>query len=175
MTDLLEISVADSEVDAFLATSAPQPTSSDGATQKRPLWPEVPTKCPVDSCPKLYQNFSAFDRHWQQNHQEYKTCYGCPCCNRKFFRRDRATHHLKLKHCVQSTLIESLELNEHYVDPGNTLPFRPNHRLRLSQKRKNMDKSCDLVTARADCRDEEVTFDDNGNTTGKRFRRSRRN
>jgi hypothetical protein len=61
-----------------------------------------------------------------------------------------------------------------FMDPGTVVPYRPNHRLRLSNKRQQQEETRSLVTLRADCRDEEILFDDKGNTLGNRFKKKQR-
>ena len=36
--------------------------------KKMPLWPYIPTPCPVDVCTEIYNSFSSFERHWNNKH-----------------------------------------------------------------------------------------------------------
>ena len=142
--------------------------------EQRPFWPNTPTECPVQECKALYHSFGSFQRHWNHKHLEKIRSYTCPCCNRKFYRKDYANRHLSKKHHLIATLISEEEDNKEYVDPKGEIPFRFNHRDHLRRKRQSIQSTDTLVTSAADCRDEEVLFDHNGNTIGKAYKRSKK-
>ena len=169
--EILDIAVSNEEMENFLQNVD---DTSKMSEQKRPFWPEEPTKCPVKDCDNLYSKFHSFERHWNSVHVQKKLSFQCPCCRSKYWRRNIAVKHVRQKHNLKDvTIQQQMENNTKFIDPGDVKPYKPNHRLRLAKKRKAQEQQHTLVTERADCRDEEIIFDSNGNTLGKTFKRKR--
>lgn len=158
MANLSDLMGNPSEIDKFLQ-------------EEKPFWPNILMACPVEQCFSLvkHNRFSGFRRHWKQNHVPMKMSYQCSSCKNKFWRKDFATRHCKSKKCEGSTITEREEINDVYINPGET--YRMNHRERLAEKRKCLGTPGEsLVTPRADCRDEVVQFDQDGRTLTKQFK-----
>ena len=141
--------------------------------ENRPDWPNAPTPCPVASCGDVpYQSYTSFVRHWQAKHQPSITLYRCPNCNKTFNRRDNARKHQVKAHKMTSDVETFSASNSNFIDPLDKLPYRINHRERLATKRRHTEITGEvLMTEGADCRDEDITFDEDGQTTGKIFKR----
>ncbi|XP_060603254.1 uncharacterized protein LOC132756252 [Ruditapes philippinarum] len=170
--EFLDLCVPQEEMENFLQADVKSPESV-----QMPFWPGVPTECPVTVCKTVYAKFMGFERHWNSVHTPEKLSFQCSCCKSKYWRKDIATKHLRQKHNLKDVSIyEQMEPNKMYIDPGNILPFRPNHRVRLAEKRKQqlLQRNTSLVTEKADCRDEEILFDKHGNTIGKTFRKKQK-
>ncbi|KAH3876954.1 hypothetical protein DPMN_000807 [Dreissena polymorpha] len=139
--------------------------------EERPNWPMTPTKCTLcDAGP--YKCHSSYQRHWAMKHSATVTIFQCSLslCTKKFGRRKDGVAHLKKVHKYPGKLASKTIPNIHYMDPKGVLSYQVDHRQRLRQKRKQTEVAPDLTTERADCRDEETTFDEEGNVTGKKFK-----
>jgi hypothetical protein len=95
----------------------------------------------------------------------------------RFFRKDLLKRYLRKKHRnPEATFFEEEVINEKFVNPSYVKPILPNHRLRLSNKRKHtteISAAGTKVTSRADCRDMVIRFLNDGTTTEKHFKRSK--
>ena len=95
---------------------------------ERPLWPGVPSLCPVTDCQKkrIFETFQCFMSHWKAVHEESRYLYQCSLCQRKLKGAHKAEYHKKAKiHAGENVTMISLTVpNPFYVDPKGALPFR---------------------------------------------------
>lgn len=94
----------------------------------RPLWPQIPTACPVTQCDqtKKFQRFSDFMEHWKNIHNETCTIFKCKLCKKLFATVKHKKSHEKCNfHKGQSVQFEIIDKgNDAYVDPKGILPYQ---------------------------------------------------
>ena len=113
----------------------------------------------------------SFWRHWTHKPDQTVKLFPCPCCSKTFGRKDNVMRHCKIIHKVAASVEVKVVDNKNFVCPGEIHPYRLNMRTLLQEKRKRTETlAASLVTERADCRDEVVTFKEDGTTTTKKFK-----
>ena len=142
---------------------------------KRPMWPDCPTRCPVPDCSTdEYNSFSSFLRHWENKHKSTVTLFHCPNCRRTSARKTNITSHQRAAHKMTSSIFSQQEPNKKYLDPGATLPYQFNHRQRMATKRQRQDITGDILVRGGEvCRDQVAEFSDSG-AVNVVFKRSRK-
>ena len=95
---------------------------------ERPLWPQIPTPCPVSECTnnKNYERFNDFMEHWKNIHNSVNTVYRCKLCKRLFgTMKHKKSHSQSRNHQGQKVEFEVIDkINEQYIDPKGTLPYQ---------------------------------------------------
>lgn len=89
-----------------------------------PIWPRVPTSCPVATCEgrQHFKSFQDFLTHWKSVHTEYKTLKSCSCG--KMFRSSKHLKcHLKSTPNHQTACDKTVK-NLNFMSPGETLPYQ---------------------------------------------------
>jgi hypothetical protein len=151
----------DEDVEHFL--EGEEPTDSSG---KRPLWPNVPTPCPVPTCAGHdYASFPSFLRHWDNKHKANIILFLCPCCSFKSPRGFNVRRHVETRHKlkVTSELQITSVVNSKFTDPAGILPFQFDHKTRMSEKRKRTNVVGDILVRGGEvCRDQEASEVENG-------------
>lgn len=149
--DNLEILAGYSEeLDEFNA----QYIDNDQKPAERPLWPNVPSCCPVEDCVEVYQSFSSFERHWNNKHVNIIKLYKCPNCSFKSAREYNVRKHQEKVHKMKSAIEFEESENAKYINPGDKLPYKFDHRQRMSNKRKAIEGTDLLVRGGQVCRDQ---------------------
>ena len=91
----------------------------------RPVWPQVPTPCPVPECANKdkFTHHMAFIRHWSDTHVYFTEYFTCEICrNFKTFSSRKVEMH-KLKAHSKKSIITHTIINENFIDPGCTVPY----------------------------------------------------
>lgn len=95
---------------------------------ERPLWPQIPTPCPVSECTnnKNYERFNDFMEHWKNIHNSVNTVYRCKLCKQLFgTMKHKKSHSQSRNHQGQKVEFEVIDkINEQYIDPKGTLPYQ---------------------------------------------------
>lgn len=104
--------------------TVPEGERSEFMYQHRPVWPRIPTPCPVESCQPntLYRNFKDFITHWKKFHTEYNKVYVCSC-GKFFATKKHEKHHLNMFRNHESQADRTIK-NENYTSPGEVLPYQ---------------------------------------------------
>lgn len=90
--------------------------------ENRPVWPRVPTPCPVPECEnKSYSTFKEFLIHWKQTHEKAKTVYMCSC-GKMFANMKHVKAHLKI--LTGHTFSQKVLPNKTYIDAKEILPYQ---------------------------------------------------
>ena len=118
-----------------------------------PVWPQVPTPCPVNSChgEGNFKTFNEFLCHWNATHSLVSYHYVCQITGEKIYNKNKAQCHRKT-HKENKKLTQIFTRNASYVNPEDALPYRSGsaaerkmiieHRLD-SLKTKNIDATCE--------------------------------
>lgn len=163
----------------------------------RPIWIPGGMFCHVQQCPRKekIETLRAFIRHWKAVHVaevklfvcDHTDCMGSPV----FKTKNDLVRHIQRQHKVShseahvfaASYSTRVEQNTRFVDPRENLPprrlstsaemARQSDRIRRHQFKGVLPdlegKGSDPINAV--CRDEVVTFDPQGNVTGKKYRR----
>ena len=163
----------------------------------RPIWIPGGMVCHVPECPRTdkLSTLRAFVRHWKFIHVRTITLYVCghlDCLEVPVFKAKNELHrHIQYKHklsveearTLAATYPTRKEVNSRFVDPRENLPprrlsptsemARQTNRLRRHQQIGALPdlEGKGIEPHNAVCRDEFVTFDTDGNVTGKKYRR----
>ena len=102
----------------------------DNSESDWPVWPGVPTPCPVPACAGIgtFGSFDKFMLHWKKFHWDKRQYTAC-----KFFKgrinstnRKEHTHGGNFK--IKDVLVKETEPNTLYIDPGKSRCFRKRKR-----------------------------------------------
>lgn len=108
---------------ASIDVNVPENEMKDFDYENRPVWPRVPTPCPVTVCgPQKFYSFKTFINHWKCCHQEHKLVNICSC-GRKFAMRKHLKAHLKLYANHSESEAQCLP-NPSYINPYDCMPYQ---------------------------------------------------
>ena len=92
-------------------------------TENRPVWPRIPTPCPVTTCSNQpFITFRDFINHWKRYHDSNKAVLVC-LCGKKFAIRKHLNTHLKQFKSHKEGESKMMQ-NLNYIDPGTTVPYQ---------------------------------------------------
>ena len=103
---------------------------NDSIESDWPVWPGVPTPCPVLPCAGIgtFANFDKFMNHWKKFHWDKRQYSACKFCKERINNTNKRGHTHEGKYKMKDIIVRETEPNPLFIDPGVCRCFRKKKR-----------------------------------------------
>ena len=116
---------------------------NDSGESDWPVWPGVPTPCPVAACAGIgtFGSFDKFMIHWKKFHWDKRQYSACKFCKGRINSTNRREHTHEGMFKIKDILVKETEPNKLFIDPGVYRCFRKRKRGKDKPKTDQPDKN----------------------------------